>query len=302
MDKPDMDNLTVPAKKIKEGFVGQKMIVLPHHVKKAVIRDGLTKRFHLTAIGYYPHAGYHDRERKTGSSQYILLYCVKGRGNIFLQHKHIQLQPNSFFIIPKNIPHRYASSVTDPWSIYWVHFAGEHADLIYQQLQEKEDRTNIPHDERIIMQFEEIYHLLDGNFNTRLLEIASIKLQHFIASFVYSQEISLTSSLHDPIQHSVQFMKDHLNCALNIEELAKQQRLSVSHYCRLFRSRTGSSPNQYFNQLKIQKSCQYLYFTDMHIKEICTAVGFDDPFYFSRLFKKLMGVSPSSYKSQYKQY
>lgn len=297
-----MDNMTVPAKKIKEGFVGQKMIVLPNHVKKTVVKDELTKRCYLTAIGYYPHASYHDRERKAGSSQYILLYCVSGKGNIFLQGKNIQLQPDSFFIIPKNVPHRYASSVTDPWSIYWIHFAGENADLIYNRQQEKEDKTSIPHVERNTAMFEEMYQLLDGNFNTRSLEVVSIKLQHFIASFIYYQETNFTSAQQDPIQHSVQFMKDNLNRVLNIEELAKQQRLSVSHYCRLFRSRTGSSPNQYFNQLKIQKSCQYLYFTDMHIKEICAAVGFDDPFYFSRLFKKFMGISPSGYKSQYKQY
>ena len=58
--------------------------------------------------------------------------------------------------------------------------------------------------------------------------------------------------------------------------------------------------HKYFSNLKIQKSCQYLYFTDLSIKEICREVGFDDPYYFSRMFKKLMGMAPSKYKALYK--
>lgn len=295
-----MDNTAVNTKKIKEGFIGQKMVVLPPNIKKSVLKNELIKRFYLTAIGYYPHASYHDRERKSGSGQYILLYCVSGKGSIILPGQTISLQPNTYFIIPKNVPHRYASSVTEPWSIYWVHFAGENADLLYSKQPHKDDKTAIPHDERRIALFEEIFNLLDSSFNTRELEIINIKLQHFISLFLYQEEAGHASTTHNPVHSSILFMKDNLNQPLSIEQLAKQQHLSVSHYCRLFRLKTGASPNQYFNQLRIHKSCQYLYFTDMHVKEICAVVGFDDPFYFSRSFKKMMGVSPSDYKKQHK--
>lgn len=297
----DMDNPAVNTKRIKEGFIGQRMVVLPPNIKRSVLKNELIKRFYLTAIGYYPHASYHDRERRSGSGQYILLYCVNGKGSIILPGKTINLQPNSYFIIPKNIPHRYTSSATEPWSIFWVHFTGENADLLYNRLPVKDNKTDIPHNERRIALFDEIFSLLDSSFNTPELELVNIKLQHFIASFIYQDETEPTSTRHDPVNGSVLFMKANLHQALSIDDLAKQQLLSVSHYCRLFRQKTGTSPNQYFKQLRIQKSCQYLYFTDMHIKEICAAVGFDDPFYFSRSFKKMMGVSPSDYKKQHRQ-
>jgi AraC family transcriptional regulator of arabinose operon len=85
-----------------------------------------------------------------------------------------------------------------------------------------------------------------------------------------------------------------------IEDLAKQCGISVSHYSRLFHQRTGSSPINYFNMLKIQSSCQHLYFTDRSIKEIAIALGFDDQYYFSRLFTKLIGVSPLKYRKTHK--
>jgi len=288
-------------KKVKDGFVGQKMIVLPPNIKKTVLKADLIKRFYLTAIGYYPHAVFHDRERKFGASQYILLYCIEGKGLIHLQDKSIELKPNTYFIIPKNIPHHYKSSQEEPWSIYWVHFIGEYADLIYNRYMEKEvDLLSIPYDERRITAFDEIFNLLENSFEIRDLEIINIKLQEFISSFIYYKEINPAFQDDDVVSSSIAFMKKNLGSLLSVEELATRQLLSVSHYSRLFRKKTGSSPNQYFNKLKIQKSCQFLYFSDRNIKEICVELGFDDPYYFSRLFKKLMGISPAKYKNQHK--
>ena len=95
-------------------------------------------------------------------------------------------------------------------------------------------------------------------------------------------------------------MKENLNAVYSVQELANKQHSSVSHYSRLFQKKIGSSPIYYFNQLKIQRSCGYLYLTDKTIKEICKELGFNDPYYFSRLFKKVMGISPAKYKMKYK--
>ncbi|MDB4901376.1 MAG: helix-turn-helix-domain containing protein AraC type [Mucilaginibacter sp.] len=289
-------------KKIKEGFVGQRMIVLPPDIKKSVVKNELIKRFYLTAIGYYPKAVNHDRERKMGSAQYILLYCVEGMGYITIQGKEIELKPNTYFIIPKNVAHHYRSSIRNPWSIYWVHFIGEHADLLYQRHyeQKKLECESIPYEEQRIVSFNEIYELLENSFDIREIEIINIKIMNFISSFIFQKEIDPTLQEKNVITDSINFMKKNLNRSFTLEELAERQHLSVSHYCRLFLAKTGRSPHQYFNQLKIQKSCQYLYFSDRNIKEICAELGFDDPYYFSRLFKKLMGLSPAYYKNQHK--
>jgi len=296
-----MNNTIMQTRKIKEGFIGQKMTVLPPDIKRHVTKNELTKRFHFTSIGFYPHAAYHDRERKTGCSQYILLYCVEGSGTINIPGKTVPLTPNTYCIIPKNVPHHYKSSVKDPWTIYWIHFIGDHADQLFgRYLEIKRDPVAIPYDEKRIAAFEEIFNMLENSFEDRSMEIVNIKLLEFVSSLIYFMEID--PSLHDDdvISDSINFMKNNLKARCTAEELAGRQHLSVSHYSRLFRSKTGSSPLQYFNNLKIQKSCQFLYFTDRNIKEICTELGFEDPYYFSRLFKKLMGMSPANYKTQHK--
>lgn len=297
-----MENITKDKKKVKEGFIGQQVVVLSPDIKKTVMKSPLVKGIYLTAIGYYPYAIYHDRERKNGCPQYILLYCVDGKGYVTLSKKSYELTPNSYFIVPKGVPHHYGTTESDPWSIYWVHFTGDYADVLYSRYTRdaEPEVLTIPYDEQRISLFNLVYSILESSYNLRNIELTNIKLLQFLASFIYHEEMYPSYYTADHISSSIKFMKENLNRCFSINELAAKLNFSVSHYSDLFKKKTGFSPMHYFNQLKIQKSCQYLYFTDMNIKEICVQVGFDDPYYFSRMFKKLMGLSPAKYRSNYK--
>jgi AraC-like DNA-binding protein len=76
--------------------------------------------------------------------------------------------------------------------------------------------------------------------------------------------------------------------------------ISASHFSLIFQKKTGYSPLNYFNQLKIQEACHYLDFSDQKVNQISMLIGFEDPFYFSRIFAKTMGLSPSEYRSKKK--
>ncbi|GAB3926902.1 AraC family transcriptional regulator [Mucilaginibacter myungsuensis] len=291
-----------PDKKIEEGFIGQRMIVLPPDVKRQINSNTLISSFYLTAIGYYPKAIYHDRERKQGINEYILLYCTEGEGYVNIVEIEQKLTANSFVIIPKDTAHHYRSSDSLPWSIYWIHFSGNNADALYRRYSEQDaaDVQHIPYDKNKIMLFDRVFTILDHGFDETRLEIANIDLLGFIASLVYHKVSDIATSDTDTVSQSISFMKEHLGKKLTINQLADQSALSVSHYSRLFKQRTGSSPIDHFNLLKIQQSCQQLYFTDLSVKEIAATLGFDDQYYFSRLFTKLMGVSPMKYRNAHK--
>ncbi|GAB3902634.1 AraC family transcriptional regulator [Mucilaginibacter boryungensis] len=297
-----MDNLTAEKKKIKEGFLGQQMIVLPPDVIKEVAKNTLIKGLYLTAIGYYPRAINHNRERKNGSQQYILLYCIDGKGYIKLGKARHELIPNTYFIIPKGVSHHYMTSDTDPWSIFWIHFTGEHSEALCSRyfIDQQPVVKSIPYDQQRIELFNLIYAILENSYNSRNMELTNIKLLQFLSSFIYHEEMYPAYYSTDQINHSINFMKKNLNKCFSINELASSLKYSVSHYSDLFKKKTGVPPMHYFNQLKIQESCQYLYFTNLTIKEIGFKVGFADPYYFSRMFKKLMGLSPVNYRNCYK--
>lgn len=286
----------------KEGFVGQKMIVLPPNVKKSFANNSLINSFYLTDIGYYPKASYHNRERKTGAHEYILIYCIDGEGQVNMNHQTYKLSPNNYLIIPKQTAHRYKSSLTNPWSIYWVHFSGSNAEAMYNRfLVDHEIQVQpVPFDESRIRLFDQLFSILQHSFHLEELEVVNISLLQFISSLVYYKQINPVAFENDSAGLSVAFMKKNLDKKLKMEDLASQIGISVPHYIRIFRKKTGSSPMNYFNLLKIQQSCQYLYFTDQSIKEISNSLGFDDQYYFSRLFSKLIGLSPLNYRKKHK--
>jgi AraC-like DNA-binding protein len=85
-----------------------------------------------------------------------------------------------------------------------------------------------------------------------------------------------------------------------LKEISGHLGLSASHFSNIFRNKTGYAPIEYFSRLKIQRACQYLDLTDLRVKEISSLLGYDDPYYFSRVFNKIMGDSPRNYKKKKK--
>ncbi|SFC87798.1 AraC-type DNA-binding protein [Zunongwangia mangrovi] len=288
-------------KKVKEGFIGQRMVTTPPNIKIEILNNPLIKDFYTTAIGYYPQAHYHDRKRKTGSKEYILLYCVEGKGSVELADNTYFLPPNSFIIIPPDIAHHYRSSINNPWTIFWCHFLGDKGNLLYQHYKRKSNFPviSIPRSERRQKNFIKVMNVLESGYDIYGIEFANLSLFNTVMEMIYYKDINTTEVKADIISNSINYLNSNLDKNIKIEFLAEKYNLSVSRYSEIFKKKTGYSPIQFFNKLKIEKSCQYLYFTDLRVKEICNKIGYEDPYYYSRAFKKLMGMSPSKYRKEY---
>jgi len=124
---------------------------------------------------------------------------------------------------------------------------------------------------------------------------------HFLSSMIYEDKFNRKKkkSNNDIIDMAIKMMQDNIQKSITLKEMADFSKLSVTHFSSLFRKKTGHSPIEYFNHLKIQKACQYLTFTAMKVKEIAFLIGIEDQYYFSRMFTRLMGVSPSNYRKRY---
>ncbi len=301
-----MDNSTIKLHMKGEGFLGQKMVVIPSKLRRTIKNNPITENLYLTDIGYYPHAENHFRKRDNGAEEYILIYCLEGRGWIEMNSTIFEIIPNSYVIIPANLPHKYGAEEKKPWSIYWVHFRGKIADSIYRkylnlELTERKIAHNIPFTDKRISYFEDIIALLEKGYSTDIIEYVNIRLSQLLGSFIYPHfhaKNNTTQNSSDVVNSVIQYMQMNLHSSLSIEELANHLNYSASHIYSLFKKGTGYTPISYFNHLKIQKACNYLSFTDKSIKEIAYKLGYNDPFYFSRTFKKLIELSPSEYRNK----
>lgn len=98
------------------------------------------------------------------------------------------------------------------------------------------------------------------------------------------------------IRRTIAYMAQHLNQPLQVSTLAAQASVSTSHYFALFKRQTGSAPIDYFIRLRMNHARELLDSTRSSIKEIAAEMGYDDPFYFSRVFKSVHQVAPAEYR------
>jgi AraC-like DNA-binding protein len=287
--------------KKKEGFDGQRAIMLPRKIaslqcsSNPVIADA-----YITDMGYYPKARFHHRKRIHGIDQNILIYCVEGKGKAQINHDNYQILPGDFFVVPASMPHHYEADEEHAWTIYWLHLKGKMSDSICNSIAKKYNgfKGSVNYSEKRIQLFDEIYSNLERGYSNDNITYANMCLWNFMASFMFDNKFNYSTKELTPDVTSVaiDYMQQHLTDTLTLTEISARVNLSVSHFAAIFHKKTGFAPIEYFNHLKIQKACQYLQFTDDRVNEISNHLGIEDPYYFSRLFKKLMGVSPNEYR------
>lgn len=289
----------------REGFQGQKAIILPQSVLRDLTANQVTKLLFVTDIGYYPRAHYHYRERSSGSDQHILIYCTEGKGWVNTGTARMKVLKDQYFFIPAKTAHSYGADNNDPWTIYWIHFKGSLSGIFVKNeiaLTSIGESNNFLRNDRRIRLFDELYQNLSMGYSQENLEYASICLWYLLGAFKYLPQFERIRSVqqHDIIEKSILYMHDHIEENINLGEIAEFCGYSVSHFSMIFKKKTSRSPIEYFSNLKIQRASQMLDFTEMPVNEIAEKLNFEDPFYFSRVFKKLMGLAPSEYRRKKK--
>ena len=292
-------NLT---KKKKDGFYGEKLISLPKFLFERKRGNNIfLDLLYITHIGYFPKAEGHYRNRPKGCTDNILIYCTHGKGWFSIGNEKHNVVANQFFIISATDQHlQYSSDSTDPWTIYWVHFTSNNLSSLNNSLSVGSlavPRT-IPFDEHKIRLWNIMYNCFEKGYSDENLIYANLTLYYFIANFIFPKKntelVSIPNSeLTDKI---IDYMKVNLSERITVEDMASKFSYSVSHFQTLFRKKTGISPIDYFIQLKIQKACQLLALSDLRLKIIASSIGYSDPYYFSRIFTKVMGMSPIVYR------
>ncbi len=291
---------------LKDGFVGERAIIIPPMIRVLMETDSLLSNLHITDIGYYPKAEYHHRSRTTPIDQNVLIYCTAGCGTYTLNRITHTVSENQFFILPAGIPHSYQADANNPWTIYWIHFKGR---LSIEYLPEQNAPITIAPEshsrinDRIGM-FEEMFLTLKNGLNLDNLRYSSALLHHFLGTLKYMRQFreSNISEIDDSnmVEASIHFMKEHMEKQISLKMLTDYTGYSPSHLSMVFKQKTGQSPLSYFNLLKVQKACFMLDETDMKINQISSKLGLSDPYYFSRMFTKVMGLSPKEYRNQKK--
>ena len=229
--------------------------------------------------------------RKNGRVDYQLIYLVSGHFEVKYDKKKYHLN-QGFVIYPPNMPQKYVD-YEDTQRI-WVHFTGMNVEEILEE-----------------------YHFKPGVYTSGNSPLAKEMLLQLIVEytrrpFISNEKgilLSILSTLgksvnhvenisNDKINEAITFITMHYNTDINIKELASSCNLSQSRFMYLFKEQTGMAPHAYQQTLRIKNSMTLLTSTKLKIVEVGKQCGYEDSLYFSRIFKKLVGVSPKEYRRQ----
>ena len=146
--------------------------------------------------------------------------------------------------------------------------------------------------------FEEILTTLHAGNGIEDLRYASSLLHHFLASMRYLSQFRCAKPGVgvDIVEQAIHYMRENIEQHIAMDDVLRYIGYSQSHFSAMFKRKMGMSPISYFNRLKIEHACHLLKTTDLRMNQICYKVGIDDSLYFSRLFSKVMGISPTQYK------
>jgi AraC family transcriptional regulator of arabinose operon len=287
-----------------EGFPGQRIVVLPRRVVVRSLEHPLLRGLLPSDVGYFPKARGHWRERAQGVDQAIFIYCAQGRGWCAMAGQRHVIETGELLVVPPDTPHSYGADDKRPWTIPWVHAAGSHVGFYLQELGVTRERPvlYLGEDPQLLCLFEEVLDVVEHGYAPAQLLYAAQTLAHLIGVMIWHRHQQWRGD-PDPeqkIAQSIQYMKQHLARPLHVSNLAALANLSASHYTALFKRQTGYAPIDYFIRLRMHQACQLLDTTGLSVKEIAGALGYDDPFYFSRVFKSVNDIAPTDYRMLHK--
>ncbi|MFK4115127.1 AraC family transcriptional regulator [Microbacterium sp. NPDC006705] len=281
-----------------DGFENQRLVVVPRpQVDIALDRPG-TRRLTVTDAGYFPAAAGHRRVRAHGASETIIILCVSGSGTVSIDGQEHALTRGACVIIPPHRSHVYQASHTDPWTIWWMHLRGSDvAELSSSMLGAPRPLTRLRSVDRVSALFDEIVSLLERRLSQAHLLSASGLAWHLLTRIEADSVLPADGS---PLERAMRYLEARVDGSIQVAELADLVGMSPSHLSALFRRATGGGPGAFHTGVKMARARELLDTTELPIADVATAVGYADPLYFSRHFRRVHGVNPTTYRAQHK--
>ena len=229
------------------------------------------------------------------SPHWRVYFNVKGKSEISLKaegfpSRKIELTNENIYIIPPNVD--FESNNSTEISHFYLHFVA--APPFYQI---GEPCFTLDYDGEIKSQIINIIKKLESNQSETIS--FSLDVNKFVLSILsYIPLGKLEKAVYDTrVVLAIEYFGAHLSKKVSNDFLGELVKMNSNAFARLFKDETGVSPQHYFQNLRIEKACLLLHFSELSIDEISIEIGFSDRFHFSKVFKKLRKYSPVKYRN-----
>lgn len=240
--------------------------------------------------------------RPRGRLDYQILYIASGKAHFYFHGKEEIVSAGNMVIYRPREEQRYYYYGVDHTEVYWVHFTGNDVKNILRKygiadhMRVIHTGTSLEYKHLFLQIIQELklckedYEELTVNYLENLLIL--------IHRQINASPRGKSHLLMEEMDRAVRYFHENYNKQISIEDFALSLHMSVSWFIRNFKEYTSSTPAQYLLSLRISNAQTLLETTNYNVTEIASIVGYGNPLYFSRIFKKQSGVSPSEFRKQ----
>ena len=238
--------------------------------------------------------------RPGGRKDFQLLYVAKGKGIFMLGGETQTVSDGSIVIYSPGEKQCYEYYLEDSPIVYWLHFSGYDA---YNFLKENSllDHSSfyVGVNSAIPLIFDKIIRELQLT-QARHFEICNLLIKELV-TLCSRYLIEASSNIYKRnklLDAAIDYFNENSHTEISIEDYSKKCNISYCWFIRSFKNYTDTTPTQYITNIRINKAKNLLNTGSFTISEVSNLVGYDNPLYFSRIFKKNVGVAPKEYSIQ----
>lgn len=242
--------------------------------------------------------------RPKGRLDFQLLYVASGKTHFYFDKSEEDTVVTAGHMVlyrPKE-PQRYVYYGDEKAEVYWVHFTGGKVKKILQShgitdgMRILPSGTSLEYAALFKQMILELKHC-QADYE-ELLTLLLLQLFIAVHRHMTREQKPTDDYLHGEMETAIRYFNENYNKDLSVESYASSRGMSVSWFIRNFKQYTGTTPMQYIVSTRIANAQVLLETTGCNVAEIGRIVGYDNPLYFSRIFRKQKGVSPSGYRKQ----
>lgn len=261
----------------------------PHQASLTVFNVGKQK----CASGYEWGPGIRDH--------YLIHYISSGKGTYTCGSRTYKLCAGDLFLVRPDTLVSCRADSRDPWTYSWAGFSGTDAGTILEATDFRRGTAilrSVPYGGEFSEQLDRI---IDAFGNSVVSSVRMTGELYLALAVLVSHAVTAPSSAPDDAEHvrrAAEYIDSHYSYPISIEDIAAYVGVSRSTLFRQFRRVLGVSPKEYLDQYRIRRAACLLRHTGLTISSVSVSVGYDNGLYFSKVFKKATGMSPSRYRTE----
>lgn len=232
---------------------------------------------------------------------YIIHFILEGKGTFHVADKVYEIAKGQGFLIEPETVVSYISDEKKPWTYMWIGFAGERAKKYLADIGLHGDNPVFQCEK-----MEELKNLLLKMFERKQISVAN---QYHLQSLLYEFFAVLADGVKiDTIEQggkdniyvreAVNFIRNNYFRGINVSDIADHISVNRSYLYKLFQASFQKSPKEFLTTYRISRAEELLTWSELSIEGIAWSCGYNDALVFSKVFKKMTGLSPTVYRKQ----